>query len=102
MGYARIPGNLTALEVRMLFRVRDFTSENGYPPIIKDLCLINGKKLSYANIWREVYQLEKWGYLACVKTSPKNLFWVLTEKGKDLVNGGDKSNVQVTGLGEVR
>ena len=98
MGYKRIPQNLTAIQVRILFKIDEVTKADNFPPRITKLCDLE-RTYNYETIFRHLYILKDWGYVDIVANQHKYKFWLLTPKGKDLINGGE---VKVMGEGELR
>lgn len=98
MGYARIEGNLMAVEVRILFKIREVEETTNLPPIMDQLRQLE-KTYAQSTIWGHLQRMKKWGYIVD-EGYGRVRFWRLTEKGKELIEM--RGQVVVTGKGEVR
>lgn len=98
MGYARLEGVLTAVEVAILAKVKEINEAGRIPATLFRLLDLRGKKYAAATVHHHIATLLKWGYLRTEVEVGKRFFY-LTEKSEDLLSG--KGEVVVDGLGEV-
>ena len=98
----RKEGILTQVKIQLLFKIREFWEETGFPPKVNDLRSLGGKTYAGPTITYHLGDLIRWGYVhARELKNGKHDSWKLTEKGIELI-GAEEIYITIEGEGKKR